>query len=65
MLDWLSDNVLADNPVVTSANDLLGQGSYSDLLHSPLFALTLSLAAFQLGNFFYRRLTNSHCYIQR
>lgn len=38
-------------------NSLLGSQHWSsDLLHSPLFALTLSLAAFQLGNWFYRRL---------
>ena len=29
---------------------------YGELLSSPLFALTLSVAAFQFGNFFYRRL---------
>ena len=35
---------------------VLNQHWYSELLNSPLFALTLSIAAFQLGNFFYRRL---------
>ncbi len=32
--------------------------AFNELLNSPLFALTLSIAAFQLGNFFYRRLRN-------
>lgn len=39
---------------MTLFSELLSQHWYSDLLKSPLFALTLSLAAFQAGSFVYR-----------
>lgn len=40
------------------AEQLLAQAWYSDLLHSPLFALTLTVACFQMANLGYRRLNN-------
>jgi predicted murein hydrolase (TIGR00659 family) len=41
---------------VDKSSALINSTRHEELLHTPLFALTLTLVAFQLGNFFYRRL---------
>ena len=54
MLDFLNDTARQLSQL--QLHSQLQPHWYSELFNSPLFALTLTVAAFQAGNYFYRRL---------